>query len=950
MELEYTGTEFKISVSDNSVWKMYTSSPITFRQATYINYQVIPDDEPIPASPTNFLYIPFQQALNLQPPLNPPKGPAIGFEYQYQLPFSSSAFNALVSTVPWQGTIRIIKFPSSQQNNATLESLFDQYASSIPISGSASYFHTTVSSQSPSLLSKPLSTISGSDRPEASGQNKVVGFTFKYQCVDMNFSPTNSPPLMTLTPLLLSQLDPMSSGSPPFSVQGPAMISSRGQMQYVTGSQFWFSLPHTVPPVYLDNNVKILSGRGGITANDTSVLLKQLQWDARFTNVTTFTDSYTGGKQLQALAEVLLMLTKQMSDLNYTSSSIGETVGPNLYRLKEYTYKWYNNSFFYDESWGGIVDVSGLIRCTNDYSNLLYQDHQFHYGYFVNTASMIAYLDNIIPLNYSTAPAVASLLGQKDPVLGLGISPHTRKQLISALQSSDFYKLGAAQPNPTRWVDLRLRNSTILEAVNSMVRDVYNPSTKDAYFPVLRVVDWEEGHSRAQGIFPSGSGGNEESTAEDINFYFGMMMWGSATNNDQMVTIGQIMVGRIGMSAAAYWQVGSSTTIYEGSQQTLPVEPSSGVNEFPAVGIIWDDKADPNTWFYGTDYCAVGIQTIARLPGLLFQLVDPVWMTRIINYFVNPSVPSNQWHIWSIPESQANWYSILLPAISLQYPSASRIVWNDPRFDIDDGNTRGSILFCSLYWQSAGAQISGPYPLLTPANSTWPPPNGFPIDAQQKYQGLITGPIPSYQSNLNALPSIQSMEAAIEANAEILGLNYLNYPTPQAWQQQANVYAQQYQQFNNAYNAQVNATIGMAGSALLQSWQAFAQQWGLPVQNSVQAIQEECTDQLQFLNNANNLCQQNVASMNNIVESQALTSCLNLLDDLSTELLLLSKQTNPPSTLLQLQYFAVTVVNGPSFLSNFPYIDSDCAGESCIQTFCDYCQVPMPDKYILDQC
>lgn len=62
--------------------------------------------------------------------------------------------------------------------------------------------------------------------------------------------------------------------------------------------------------------------------------------------------------------------------------------------------------------------------------------------------------------------------------------------------------------------------------VNSLVRDVANPSAEDTHFPVSRAFDWWCGHSWAKGLFESADGKDQESSSEDYNFSYALSLWG----------------------------------------------------------------------------------------------------------------------------------------------------------------------------------------------------------------------------------------------------------------------------------------------------------------------------------------------------------------------------------------------------------------------------------------
>ncbi|KAG9849816.1 endo-1,3-beta-glucanase, partial [Aureobasidium melanogenum] len=139
----------------------------------------------------------------------------------------------------------------------------------------------------------------------------------------------------------------------------------------------------------------------------------------------------------------------------------------------------------YESSWGGAVSSdtyqtgdSGL-----DFGNTYYNDHHFHYGYFVYAAAVIGYLD----------------------------------------------------PN---W----LNQGTNKAWVNMLVRDYSNSVTTDAYFPFSRSFDWFHGHSWAKGLFESGDGKDEESSSEDNLSVYAIKMWGRTIGDKAMEARGNLML------------------------------------------------------------------------------------------------------------------------------------------------------------------------------------------------------------------------------------------------------------------------------------------------------------------------------------------------------------------------------------------------------------------------
>jgi endo-1,3(4)-beta-glucanase len=139
----------------------------------------------------------------------------------------------------------------------------------------------------------------------------------------------------------------------------------------------------------------------------------------------------------------------------------------------------------YESSWGGVVS-SGTYQTGDsglDFGNTCYNDHHFHYGYFVYAAAVIGYLD-------------------------------------------------------PSW----LSQGTNKVWVNTLVRDYANSVTTDAYFPFSRSFDFFHGHSWAKGLFESGDGKDEESSSEDNLSIYAIKMWGRTTGDKAMEARGNLML------------------------------------------------------------------------------------------------------------------------------------------------------------------------------------------------------------------------------------------------------------------------------------------------------------------------------------------------------------------------------------------------------------------------
>lgn len=208
---------------------------------------------------------------------------------------------------------------------------------------------------------------------------------------------------------------------------------------------------------------------------------------------------YYSGKALAKFAAIVYSLHDVVG--NRTLAATG------LKKLQQEFAYFVNNTqdypLVYDSAWGGAVS-SGTYQTGDsglDFGNTYYNDHHFHYGYFVYAASVIGYLD------------------------------------------------------PT-WL------TTSNKAwVNMLVRDYGNSITNDSYFPFSRSFDWYHGHSWAKGLFESGDGKDQESTSEDAMASYGIKMWGKIVNDEAMEARGNLMLAMQARSFQHYFLYTANNTV-----------------------------------------------------------------------------------------------------------------------------------------------------------------------------------------------------------------------------------------------------------------------------------------------------------------------------------------------------------------------------------------------------
>ncbi|KAF5548254.1 glycosyl hydrolase family 81 [Fusarium mexicanum] len=140
-----------------------------------------------------------------------------------------------------------------------------------------------------------------------------------------------------------------------------------------------------------------------------------------------------------------------------------------------------------DGVWKGLVSSASYRRndCSIDFGNTYYNDHNFHYGYYVYTAANITHFD----------PSWLSKNGGVNKI----------------------------------WV-------------NNLIRDWSNPSAEDPCFPFSRSFDSFPGHSWAQGALEAPDGKDPESLAKDAFSTYAIKMWGKVSGDASLEARGNLQL------------------------------------------------------------------------------------------------------------------------------------------------------------------------------------------------------------------------------------------------------------------------------------------------------------------------------------------------------------------------------------------------------------------------
>ena len=345
-------------------------------------------------------------------------------------------------------------------------------------------------------------------------------------------------------------------------------------------------------------------------------MLRTLQDDI-YANWTLATNSwYFNGKALQKYASLCLMAADSLvvgPDTNgllaYCIEKLETLVEPLL-----------NNTLspplVYETLYGGVV--SGLIFDTGqlymDFGSGIYNDHHYHFGYYVTPAAIIRHLD------------------------------------------------------PT-WS----RMSELEDLIWMLLRDVTNPSLEDPIYPRFRHFSWYHGHSYSRGVTLLDHGKDQESTSEDLNFYYGMTLWGKETGHKALEDLGSLMLRLNAYTVREYFLLSSDNKIH-------PPE----IVRNRVTGIFFDNKVYYNTWFLDEKYAIHGIQMIPVSPANALART-PAFVTEEWNEILSKEP------IVTMKNSNNTWLSLLLvnAAVVNKMDSLYKLM----NATMDDGLTRSWALY-----------------------------------------------------------------------------------------------------------------------------------------------------------------------------------------------------------------------------------------------------------------
>jgi endoglucanase Acf2 len=223
--------------------------------------------------------------------------------------------------------------------------------------------------------------------------------------------------------------------------------------------------------------------------------------------------------------------------------------------------------FYYDANWGTLIGYPASYGSDQELN-----DHHFHYGYFV---------------------AAAATLAKFDPTWAAG----------------------------SRYGGM----------VDLLIRDANNYRRDDTRFPYLRDFDIYAGHDWASGHGSFGSGNNQESSSEGMNFANALIQWGQVTGDTAVRDAGIFLYTTQAAAIQEYW--------FDVSDQNFPAAFGHST-----VGMVWGDGGAYATWFSGEPEMIQGINLLPVTGGHLYLGNNPAYVrTNYAELVRNNGGPPTVW-------------------------------------------------------------------------------------------------------------------------------------------------------------------------------------------------------------------------------------------------------------------------------------------------------------------
>jgi endo-1,3(4)-beta-glucanase len=316
------------------------------------------------------------------------------------------------------------------------------------------------------------------------------------------------------------------------------------------------------------------------SVNWTSVLEREIleePWDG----VPKDGSYYFNGKAIQKYATLCLLARQRETMSTLVNLNLLELCISKLdVVFRDFIQNTWTFPLVYDGTYGGIVSSRGLVEnnTLSDFGNSVYNDHHYHWGYWIVASAIFR-----------------ELVGPSNAIV-----------------------------------------DRLARTVECLIRDVATPNHDDPWFPRFRQFDWYLGHSLSRGLVASADGKDQESTSEEMNFHYGMFLWGRVSKNPALEQLGTTLLKANARSIQSYYLFSRNNTVHP-----------PAVTNNRVAGVIFENKLDYSTWFCGLPECIHGIHMIPVIPAYpMFRsqsFIQDEWEDVLSNIAVFQDDPDSSW-------------------------------------------------------------------------------------------------------------------------------------------------------------------------------------------------------------------------------------------------------------------------------------------------------------------
>ncbi|KAG7355635.1 glycosyl hydrolase family 81 protein [Nitzschia inconspicua] len=482
------------------------------------------------------------------------------------LKFDKIRKTTISAAAAYTGVVRLAYIPSSQKED---EKTFDSstglrrliyHSATYPIGGQVSYDFHSVTPQS------------STTKADEVGRHATV--TFSYATQSMVAPALKSTSTQSLLMLALPHHAELLAESVKLTTKKFDLNYRciKGDMTPVVGSSWSYEEP--LFNFDFDRNFKVVEG------SDRDLILNQVEDDLNRVLPTFSENVYGYGKQVARLAQLAhiahhLEPTKGSGDnVSSTDSLLGKATKQLSKYLETFLSSDVSDGLVFDSKMGGLVSTNGLHDKGEDFGNGRYNDHHFHYGYFLYAAA---------------------ILGRIDPSFIERFGPH-----VDAI----FHDVAHATNGDSTSVD-----------------------SEKMFFPMTRHKSWFDGHSFATGMFPFGNGKSQESSSEAINCYYGAYLWSVVRHHDvasDLTDFSRLLLAMEIRGAKTYWHMLPSDVLGNNTITRPQVYPSKFEGNYMVGNVGMLDVAI-NTWF-GADPLYIHMINAIPITAVTNALFEPSYV------------------------------------------------------------------------------------------------------------------------------------------------------------------------------------------------------------------------------------------------------------------------------------------------------------------------------------